>query len=143
MLQLNQHRKVETSVLWADKWRVFYKAIDFKFAVATLLTGEQPKDWGDSKALPLAPPALPSAQLILMDVRGERGRQVTRLVSPALYSSVCAHKAGMKSQGLNKGTADPSGYSVMPSDTLSLNCQQTGRKVQEVLDNSFEGFILN
>lgn len=122
---------------------MFYKAIDFKFAVATLLTGEQPKDWGDSKALPLAPPALPSAQLVLMDVRGERGRQVTGLVSPALYSSVCAHKAGMKSQGLNKGTADPSGYSVMPSDTLSLNCQQTGRKVQEVLDNSFEGFILN
>lgn len=42
----------------------YIKAIDLKFAVAMPLTGEQPNDWDGSKALLLAPPALPSALLI-------------------------------------------------------------------------------
>lgn len=45
---------------------------------------------------------------------------------PPLYSYICPHKAGMESQGLNEGTADPSGHSVICQETLAfiLNCRQ-------------------
>lgn len=62
---------------------------------------------------------------------------------PPLYSPICAHRAGTKPQGLNEGTADSSGHSVIqPSDThfhfkLPTNMKESSRSLGQQLCRTY------
>lgn len=104
------------------------------------LPGQMPTDWGDSKMLPLAAPALPSALLIL-GVVWERGRQATRLVPLCCTAPSVLTNLGQSLTVWTKVLLTPV-YSVMPSDIhfhlkLSTKVKESSRSLGHPLCKNY------